>query len=124
MRYSIAICAMVAAINTALAGQSSLTDTSKSPRVLLHCIPMTDVKWTDGFWADRHELYNMGHLLTAACIHHRATGKRNFLGVAEKLADYLSRQWKSNPPRLVHFPWNPSAHMGLIDPSCSMRNTY
>ncbi|UCD49750.1 MAG: glycoside hydrolase family 127 protein, partial [Phycisphaerales bacterium] len=26
-----------------------------------------------------HELYTMGHLLTAACIHHRTTGKDNFL---------------------------------------------
>lgn len=26
-----------------------------------------------------HEIYNMGHLLTAACIHHRASGKDNFL---------------------------------------------
>ena len=28
------------------------------------------------------ELYNMGHLMTAACVHHRATGKRDFLDVA------------------------------------------
>jgi len=62
-----------------------------------------------------HELYNMGHLLTAACIHHRATGKTNFLEVAKKLADYLYRQWKPNPPRLVHFPWNPSVYMGLVE---------
>ena len=62
-----------------------------------------------------HELYNMGHLLTAACIHHRATGKADFLHVATKLADYLYRQWKPNPPRLVHFPWNPSVYMGLIE---------
>ncbi len=42
-------------------------------------------------WEDLkyHELYNMGHLLTAACIHHRATGKDNFLHVARKLGDYL-----------------------------------
>jgi len=63
----------------------------------------------------RHELYNMGHLLTAACIHHRVTGKRNFLEVAQKLADYLHREFKPNPPRLVHFPWNPSAYMGLVE---------
>ena len=62
-----------------------------------------------------HELYNMGHLLTAACIHHRATGKDSFLQVAQRLADYLHRQFEPNPPRLVHFPWNPSAYMGLIE---------
>jgi len=62
-----------------------------------------------------HELYNMGHLLTAACVHQRATGKRNFLQLATRLGDYLSQQWEPNPPRLVHFPWNPSAYMGLIE---------
>src|SRR5207302_4930838 len=30
------------------------------------------------------EAYNLGHLLTAACVHHRATGKANFLAVARK----------------------------------------
>ncbi len=62
-----------------------------------------------------HQLYNMGHLLTAACIHHRATGKKNFLTVAKKTADYLYREFKPNPPRLVHFPWNPSVYMGLVE---------
>ncbi|HUU20396.1 MAG TPA: beta-L-arabinofuranosidase domain-containing protein [Sedimentisphaerales bacterium] len=62
-----------------------------------------------------HELYNMGHLFTAACIHHRATGKRSFLDIAQKLAEYLYREFKTNPPQLVHFPWNPSVHMGLVE---------
>lgn len=26
-----------------------------------------------------HEMYNCGHLYTSACIHHRVTGKTNFL---------------------------------------------
>ncbi|NOZ22099.1 MAG: glycoside hydrolase family 127 protein, partial [Planctomycetes bacterium] len=37
----------------------------------------------------RHELYNMGHLITAACAHHRATGKTNYLDIARKAADCL-----------------------------------
>ncbi len=38
-------------------------------------ITLTDV----GRWSNRkyHELYNSGHLLTSACIHHRVTGQRN-----------------------------------------------
>ena len=63
----------------------------------------------------RHELYNMGHLLTAACIHHRATGKNNFLSVARRLADYLYAQFKPRPKRLIHFAWNPSQIMGLAE---------
>ena len=62
-----------------------------------------------------HEMYNMGHLLTAACIHHRATGKDNFLRLAVKTGDFLDKQFGPRPPRLVHFPWNPSAHMGLVE---------
>jgi len=36
-----------------------------------------------------HELYDMGHLVMAACIHHRATGKESFLNLAKKAADHL-----------------------------------
>lgn len=36
-----------------------------------------------------HETYNMGHLMTAAVIHYRATGKTNFLDVAKRVGDYL-----------------------------------
>jgi DUF1680 family protein len=62
-----------------------------------------------------HELYNMGHLLTAACIHHRVTGKENFWRLATKNADFLYRQWKAEPVRMARFPWNPSVFMGLAE---------
>ncbi len=53
-----------------------------------------------------HQLYNMGHLLTAACVHHQATGEETFLRIARKTADFLHRTFAPRPPRLVHFPWN------------------
>jgi len=62
-----------------------------------------------------HELYNMGHLLTAACIHHRATGKTSFLDVARKLGDFLYRTFQPRPAALAHFGWNPSNIMGLAE---------
>ncbi len=62
-----------------------------------------------------HELYNMGHLLTAACVHHAATGSPQFLAVAVKLADYLYGVFQPRPPELGHFGWNPSNIMGLVD---------
>lgn len=62
-----------------------------------------------------HQLYNMGHLLTAACVHHDATGKDSFLRIAVKTADYLDREFRPRPARLVHFPWNPSVYVGLVD---------
>jgi len=62
-----------------------------------------------------HELYNMGHLLTAAAVHHRATGKASLLDVARKCADYLYRTFQPRPKELAHFGWNPSNIMGLVD---------
>jgi DUF1680 family protein len=212
---------IIAIGNSSFAGGQGVVDTSKSPHVKLRSLPMQDVKWTTGFWAERfelchksmlptlydtmlkprchaqlnrlkfmagmldknpggvdwsdgdcykwietmahvcsvkpdpeldklmdewiaiiakaqeedgyistnighdkakrlqmpylHECYNMGHLLTAACIHHRVTGKDNFLAVARKLSDFLYREYKPNPPNLVHFPWNPSMYMGLVE---------
>ncbi len=62
-----------------------------------------------------HELYNMGHLLTAAAVHHRMTGKDTFLAVARRLGDFLCRTFGPRPPELAHFGWNPSNIMGLVD---------
>jgi len=68
-------------------------------------------------WQDQkhHELYNMGHLLTAASVHWRATGKRSFLEVAERLGDYLLKVFKPRPRELAHFCFNPSNIMGAVD---------
>jgi len=70
-----------------------------------------------GRWRLRrhHELYNMGHLMTAACVHYNATGKDSFLNVAKKLGDYLYGVFQPRPPELAHFGWNPSNIMGLVD---------
>jgi len=62
-----------------------------------------------------HELYNSGHLLTSACIHYRATGKRNFLDIAIKHADYLYSVFQPRPERLKVFGFNPSQIMGLTE---------
>ncbi|MCX6618866.1 MAG: glycoside hydrolase family 127 protein, partial [Acidobacteria bacterium] len=62
-----------------------------------------------------HELYNMGHLLTAAAAHTQATGKRNFLEVARKAAQYLYGVFSPRPRELAHMDFNPSQMMGLVD---------
>ena len=69
------------------------------------------------YWTDHrdHELYNMGHLLTAASVHHRVSGKRNFLEIAIKQADYLYDLFMPRPPELAHFGFNPSNTMGAAD---------
>ncbi|MCY3832211.1 MAG: glycoside hydrolase family 127 protein [Chloroflexi bacterium] len=69
-------------------------------------------RWTD---LHDHELYNMGHLLTAAAVHNRITGARNFLQIAIDLADYLYDLFMPRPPELAHFGFNPSNIMGAVD---------
>ncbi|RME94173.1 MAG: glycoside hydrolase family 127 protein [Verrucomicrobia bacterium] len=62
-----------------------------------------------------HELYNMGHLMTAACIHHRVTGQTNFLDVAIRAADYLCRLFGPQPKRLARFGFNQTQITGLVE---------
>ena len=68
-------------------------------------------------WEDLryHELYNMGHLLTAAAAHRRLTGDATFLAVARKLGDYLHGVFMPRPAALAHFGFNPSQIMGCVD---------
>lgn len=63
-----------------------------------------------------HEVYTMGHLITAACVHYRITGKSNFLTLAKKTADYLYNEYKSmNNPYLINCPLNPSIIMATVE---------
>ncbi|MHC4434292.1 MAG: glycoside hydrolase family 127 protein, partial [Planctomycetota bacterium] len=61
------------------------------------------------------ETYNMGHLMTCACVHHRATGKTNLLRVAEKAADFLCAAFESSPRSLANNGICPSHYMGLVE---------
>lgn len=62
-----------------------------------------------------HELYNAGHLLTSACVHHRVTGRTTFLDIAIRKADYLYRQFAPRPQHLARFGFNQSQIMGLVE---------
>ena len=62
-----------------------------------------------------HELYNSGHLLTSACIHHRVTGKTNFLDIAIKHADYLYDLFVPIKDHLKRFGFNQTQIMGLVE---------
>jgi len=68
-------------------------------------------------WTNRqdHELYNSGHLLTAACIHHRVTGQAEFLDIAVRHADYLHGVFAPRPAELQRFGFNQSQIMGLVE---------
>ena len=62
-----------------------------------------------------HELYTMGHLITAACIHNRITGKTTLLNVARRAADYIYETFKGRDPKLADFPRNPSIIMAGVE---------
>jgi len=69
-----------------------------------------------------HEMYNSGHLLTSACIHHRVTGKTSFLGIARKHADHLVRTFGPRPEELSRFGFNQTQIMGLVEMYRTTRN--
>ncbi|MBE7540039.1 MAG: glycoside hydrolase family 127 protein [Opitutaceae bacterium] len=68
-------------------------------------------------FADREhfETYNMGHLITAACIHYRITSKTSMLDLARKAADYIDRLCREKPAELARNAICPSHYMGVVE---------
>lgn len=62
------------------------------------------------------EVYNFGHLFTAACLHKRLTGKDNFMKIAVKTADYLEKMYEDAVKKgEVQTAVCPSHYMGLVE---------
>lgn len=61
------------------------------------------------------EAYNIGHLMTAACIHNRATGKKSLLNIAKKATDYLYNFYQKASPALARNAICPSHYMGVVE---------
>ncbi|MEW6157249.1 MAG: glycoside hydrolase family 127 protein [Verrucomicrobiota bacterium] len=74
---------------------------------------------------DRHnfELYNFGHLFTAAGMHHRATGRTNLLNIARRAADFLQVTLQGETPEAARSSVCPAHFMGLIDLYRTTRET-
>ena len=72
---------------------------------------------TEGEFDNRldFETYNMGHLMTCACVHHRATEKTNLLDIAKRAADFLCRSYNDSPNTLANNAICPSHYMGIIE---------
>lgn len=66
---------------------------------------------------DRHnfEMYNMGHLITAACLHYQVTGDDKFLNVARKTADFLEKTFANPTPELARNSVCPSHYMAMVE---------
>jgi hypothetical protein len=61
------------------------------------------------------ETYNMGHLMTAGCLHYRLTGKKNLLNVAINATDFLYNFYKRASAELARNAICPSHYMGVIE---------
>lgn len=61
------------------------------------------------------ETYNLGHLMTAACIHHRGTGKTTLLNIAIKATDYLYNFYTKSSEELAGNAICPSHYMGVTE---------
>ena len=68
-------------------------------------------------FADRFnfEMYNMGHLMTAACRHHEVTGKTNFVAIARKAADFLDNAFRDPSAERARHAVCPAHYMGIVD---------
>jgi uncharacterized protein len=64
---------------------------------------------------EHFETYNMGHLMTAACVHYRATGKTTLLALARKAADYIEHLCRTVPHDLARNAICPSHYMGVME---------
>ncbi|MBS7564915.1 glycoside hydrolase family 127 protein [Mucilaginibacter sp. Bleaf8] len=75
-------------------------------------------------FADRlnFETYNLGHLMTAGCVHYRATGKRTLLNIAIRATDYLYNFYKTASPELARNAICPSHYMGVVEMYRTTRN--
>src|SRR6185436_19281488 len=58
------------------------------------------------------EMYNLGHLMTAACKYQEITGKTNLLAVARRAADFLEQTFRDTSPEAARSSVCPSHYMG------------
>ena len=61
------------------------------------------------------EMYNFGHLMTAACVHFEATGDRKLLDAAIRVADFLDREFSRPDAELARHAVCPAHYMGIVD---------
>ena len=60
-----------------------------------------------------HELYNLGHMVDAACAHYQATGSTKFLDIAKRYADCVVREVGPNLGQACVVPGHQIAEMAL-----------
>jgi DUF1680 family protein len=68
---------------------------------------LTNLAWN-------HELYCAGHMFEAAAAHFNATGKKNFLNIATKYADFLCATFGDGPGKREGYCGHPEIELALV----------
>ena len=70
-----------------------------------------------GAFANRlnFETYNLGHLMMAGIVHHRATGKTTLLDAVVKATDFLCHFYETASAELARNAICPSHYMGVVE---------
>ena len=70
-----------------------------------------ELRWTD--FALGHEMYCGGHLMEGAVAYFQATGKRGFLDIMTRYADYLVATFGKGPGQLLAYDGHPEIELAL-----------
>jgi DUF1680 family protein len=71
-----------------------------------------DDRWTN--LRDMHELYCAGHLIEGAVAYYEATGKRAFLDVMCRYADYIGRIFGTEEGQMAGYPGHEELELALV----------
>ncbi len=69
-------------------------------------------KWTN--LRDFHELYCAGHMIEAAVAYYQATGKRKFLDIMSRMADYLVKRFGRGPGQVRGYCGHEEMELALV----------
>ncbi|MDP4097274.1 glycoside hydrolase family 127 protein [Paenibacillus sp. P96] len=69
-------------------------------------------RWTN--LRDNHELYCAGHLMEAAVSYVQATGKRKFLDIMARYADYIGTVFGPGPDQMQGYDGHPEIELALV----------
>lgn len=71
-----------------------------------------NARWTN--LRDNHELYCAGHLMEAAVAYYEATGKRKFLEIMCRYADYIASIFGTEPGKIRGYDGHPEIELALV----------
>ena len=69
-------------------------------------------RWTD--LCECHELYTAGHMTEAAVAYYQATGKRKFLDIMCRFADYIAETFGEKEGQIQGYPGHQEIELALI----------